>query len=163
MLHQAANILRDDVIHKSVLSVADMRHTPFPAACADMVIAGWSFCYLAVWGADNWKPELEKGLHEVMRLLRPGGVVILLENYGTGSETPAPPPHLDPYFGYLEEKGFQSGWLRTDYRFESMQEAVELSNFFFGDELAAKVKQNQWVILPECTGILWLKKQETSW
>ncbi len=36
-----------------------------------------------------------------------------------------------------------------------MQEAAELSDFFFGGELAEKVKNNRWTILPECTGILW--------
>lgn len=56
------------------------------------------------------------------------------------------------------KRGFQTDWIRTDYNFESMREAMDLSNFFFGDELACKVEQNQWKILPECTGVLWLKK-----
>ena len=157
MLSQGKRMLSADEARRCVLSVADMRRVPFPDNCADMVIAGWSFCYLAVWGADHWREELEAGLAEARRVLRPGGVIILLENFGTGFEEPAPPPHLNDYFNFLKSKGFQTNWLRTDYQFESMQEAADLSDFFFGGELAEKVKTNQWTILPECTGILWVE------
>jgi len=158
MLSQAARLLQPEEMQRCALALADMRRVPFPDACADMVVAGWSFCYLAVWGRDKWQEELENGIQEALRVLRPGGVIILFENFGTGSETPAPPPHLDRYFEYLMEKGFQSSWLRTDYNFASMQEAQELSEFFFGDDLAGKVEQNRWQILPECTGVFWFKK-----
>lgn len=158
MLSRAAGLLQPEEIAHCVLSVADMRRMPFPDACADLVVAGWSFCYLAVWGADRWQAELENGLGEALRLLRPGGVVILFENYGTGSETPNPPPHLNGYFDFLKGKGFRSYWIRTDYNFASMQEAQDLSDFFFGGELAEKVRKNQWKILPECTGVFWLAK-----
>jgi hypothetical protein len=56
----------------------------------------------------------------------------------------------------LGEAGFKSTWIRTDYRFASLDEAEALTRFFFGDELAARVVANEWVILPECTGIWWL-------
>jgi hypothetical protein len=36
-----------------------------------------------------------------------------------------------------------------------LDEALELSRFFFGDELADRVERNRWVILPECTGVWW--------
>jgi ubiquinone/menaquinone biosynthesis C-methylase UbiE len=158
MLRQGTQMLNAQEAQRCVLSVADMRRIPFPDNCADMVIAGWSFCYLAVWGQEHWQQEVEAGLQEALRVLRPGGVIVLLENFGTGFEEPAPPPHLNDYFDYLKSQGFQSDWLRTDYQFESMQEAADLSDFFFGGELAEKVKTNQWTILPECTGILWLEK-----
>lgn len=158
MLGQAAKLLEPSELQRCVLSVADMRRVPFPDGCADMVVAGWSFCYLAVWGQEHWQAELENGIAEALRVLRPGGAIILFENFGTGSETPVPPPHLNGYFEYLNEKGFQTDWIRTDYNFASMQEAMDLSDFFFGGELADKVRQNQWKILPECTGVLWLKK-----
>ena len=40
--------------------------------------------------------------------------------------------------------------------FESLAEAEELARFFFGDDMADKVLEEKWVILPECTGIWWL-------
>ena len=155
MLSTAMNILPAENSKGCTMCGADMRQLPLRANSADMVIAGWSFCYLAVWGEDTWKAELTAGLKEAKRLLRPGGVMILMENYGTGHESPQPPPHLNPYFAYLKDKGFQSTWIRTDYQFRDLDEALELSNFFFGEELSAKVVENRWVILPECTGVLW--------
>jgi len=155
MLSQARDVLDEQKLANPGLCVADMRRTPYAAASADMVIAGWSFCYLAVWGKNNWKRELELGLEEANRLLRPGGVMIMLENFGTGFENPNPPPHLNGYFEFLKANGFQSTWLRTDYQFKDLSEAIQLSSFFFGEELSGKVKKNEWMLLPECTGLFW--------
>jgi ubiquinone/menaquinone biosynthesis C-methylase UbiE len=155
MLSQAKGILKNIRSKNTSLCVADMRQTPYVSHSADMIIAGWSFCYLSVWGADNWFIELEMGLDEAKRLLKPGGVMILFENFGTGFESPTPPPHLSDYFEFLKAKGFQSSWFRTDYQFKDLDEAVDLSSFFFGEELSNKVKDNRWTLLPECTGMFW--------
>jgi ubiquinone/menaquinone biosynthesis C-methylase UbiE len=138
--------------------VADHRHLPVSNASADLVIAGWSFCYLAVWSGDKWRQGLEAGYQELLRVLRPGGVIILLETLGTGAESPHPPEHLNGYLGWLAENGFENTWMRTDYRFSSLAEATELSKFFFGAKLEREVVKNKWIILPECTGIWWQKK-----
>lgn len=137
--------------------VADHRQVPVESASADLLIAGWSFCYLAVWGGEQWMTALEAGLDEMCRILRPGGMVILLETLGTGQTSPRPPEHLGRYYAWLAETGFQSSWIRTDYRFESLAEAVELSSFFFGDAMGQEIAQKNWVVLPECTGIWWRK------
>jgi hypothetical protein len=103
---------------------------------------------------------LEDGLREIERILRPNGsgrksMALIIESLGTGSEKPDPPKHLEAYFDWLAEAGFERGWMRTDYRFESLEEAVELSAFFFGEEMGKKVRENNWQVLPECTGIWW--------
>lgn len=156
MLSKAAEILKHSQNTRILLSVADMRHTPLPSNCADMVIAGWSFCYLSVWGGDDWQSEVENGITEAKRLLKKGGTLVLLESFGTGTEIPDPPPHLQNYLDHLKAAGFKSTWFRTDYQFSSLQEAADLSAFFFGDEMEQKVKKNRWTILPECTVIFWL-------
>ena len=84
--------------------------------------------------------------------------MILLDTLGTGNEEPAPLPKLREYYDYLTRGGFSFKWIRTDYRFESVQEAVELTRFFFGDVLAEKLETQQSRILPECTGVWWKKK-----
>ncbi|MCJ7772550.1 MAG: class I SAM-dependent methyltransferase, partial [Desulfobacterales bacterium] len=122
---------------------------------ADIVIAGWSFCYLAVWGKEKWQEAVEEGFAEAARLLRPEGTFILLESYGTGTETPDPPPHLQAYLDYLDANGFQSSWFRSDYQFASLEEALNLTGFFFGEEMVDKVSKNHWEVLPECTAVFW--------
>lgn len=157
MLEVAETSLRAMGLSNWAAGVADHRKVPVDDSSADLVISGWSFCYLAVWGA-NWQFDLQAGLDEVNRILRPGGTVILLETLGTGSETPTPPGHLGGYYAWLTEAGFERGWMRTDYRFESLAEAVELSTFFFGEEMGRRVRKKQRVIVPECTGI-WHRKR----
>ena len=133
---------------------ADHRHLPVADASADLVISGWSVCYLALSG-PGWQDELMRGLIEFQRVLKPRGKIILIETLGTGYESPTRYDNFITYFEFLESHGFQSTAIRTDYRFKDLDEAKELSAFFFGEELARKVSERNWVILPECTGLWW--------
>lgn len=139
------------------VDVADHRQLPAEDGSADLVVSGWSVSYLAVWNPETWRAELEKWLGEMKRVLRPGSFIVLFESLGTGNELPIQLDHLKDFYPWLDEVGFQSKWIRTDYKFVSVKEAEELSRFFFGDELGDKVKTNKWVVLPECTGVWWLK------
>lgn len=145
--------------------MADHRKLPVPDHSADLVVSGWSVSYLAVWNPDTWREELETWMTEMRRVLRspdpasgkPGGHIVLFESLGTGNEAPIQLEHLGNFYRWLDEAGFQFQWIRTDYRFESLDEAEELSRFFFGDELGNKVRVKEWVVLPECTGVWRLK------
>jgi ubiquinone/menaquinone biosynthesis C-methylase UbiE len=139
------------------VDLADHRKLPVADQSADLVVSGWSVSYLAVWNPDTWKEELESWLGEMKRVLRPGSFIVLFESLGTGNESPIRLEHLKDFYPWLDQVGFKYKWIRTDYKFESLQEAEELSRFFFGDELGNKVVQNNWTILPECTGVWWLK------
>jgi ubiquinone/menaquinone biosynthesis C-methylase UbiE len=137
--------------------VADHRSIPVADHSADLAVSGWSVAYLYVWNPETWRVELEKWLGEMKRVLRPGSFVILFESLGTGNESPVHLEHLKDYYPWLEEVGFQHKWIRTDYKFESIEEAEELSRFFFGDSLGDRVRENNWLVLPECTGLWWLR------
>ncbi|MEW5939624.1 MAG: class I SAM-dependent methyltransferase [Chloroflexota bacterium] len=137
--------------------VADHRHLPADDASADLVVSGWSVSYLAVWGNEKWRGNLEEWMDEMKRVLKPGArsVIVLFESLGTGHESPFHLPHLVNFYPWLDEAGFQNTRIRTDYKFESLEEAEHLSRFFFGDEMGDNVVKNNWVILPECTGVWW--------
>ena len=139
------------------VDVADHRQLPVPDHSADLVVSGWSVSYLAVWNPDSWRAELETWLGEMKRVLRRGSFIVLFESLGTGNESPVRLNHLENFYPWLDQAGFQHKWIRTDYKFESVGEAEELSRFFFGDELGEKVRQNRWATVPECTGVWWLK------
>ena len=137
------------------VDVADHRHLPVEDASADLAVSGWSVSYLAVWGADDWREKLSGWMREMKRVLRPNSPIVLFETLGTGQESPVRVPHLANFYPWLDENGFQNTSIRTDYKFESLEEAEHLARFFFGDEMGDNVLKNNWVILPECTGVWW--------
>lgn len=159
MLDVAAAKLKKMGLGNWRVEVGDNRNLPSGAEVADVSIAGWSFGHFVGWYPDRWRAEIGYALAEMRRVLRPDGTAIILETLGTGFPTPTPPNQaLADYYAFLEqEHGFSHTWLRTDYQFASLAEAEELTRFFFGNELAGQVVENEWVILPECTGIWWAK------
>ena len=96
-----------------------------------------------------------------MRVTKPGGILLVMETLGTGATEPKPPSaELSEYYQWLENKyGFQKKVISTDYQFETVEQAVEFTQFFFGDDLAARIRQKVWSRLPEFTGI-WHKRRE---
>jgi len=137
------------------VDIADHRQLPVPDHSIDLVVSGWSVAYLVVWHAETWRAELEKWMDEMKRVLKPDGKIILFESLGTGNETPIQLDHLKDYYPWLDEAGFQNKWIRTDYRFESVEEAADLAGFFFGAEMADRIRADELIILPECTGVWW--------
>jgi ubiquinone/menaquinone biosynthesis C-methylase UbiE len=137
--------------------VGDNRHLPVRSGAADIVIAGWSFGHATVWHAGQWRDEIITCIAEMMRVLRKGGTAIICETLGTGSLEPHPPTStLDDYYRYIEtEQWFERIQISTDYKFDTVDEAVETIRFFFGEDLAGRVAMNQWSIVPEWTGIWW--------
>lgn len=137
--------------------VADHRNLPVEDHSVDLVVSGWSVSYLAVWNPEQANQELDKWLVEMRRIIRKDGMIILFESLGTGNESPLRLEHVETTYQWLDDNGFQNKWIRTDYQFESLDEAVDLAGFFFGAEMADRVREKRLVILPECTGV-WLRK-----
>ena len=158
MLEVTAGKLRNAGLNNWKTIVADHRSLPVEDKCTDIVLAGWSICYIASSNGYNWENNIREVIAEMKRVIRPGGYLIILETLGTGNETPQPPDFLQGYYNMLKnEFDFVHTFIRTDYEFTSIEEAEELTRFFFGDELADKVQKQRLTIVPECTGIWWLK------
>ena len=134
-------------------------HEKLPAEdqSCDLVLSGWATCYATREEGVYSEAKLNQVLAEFTRVLRPGGMTILLETFGTGFEKPNPPEKLIPYFAALENNGFEQTCIRTDYKFGDLDDAVRQIGFFFGEDLANQVQTSGSIIVPECTGIF-LKK-----
>lgn len=155
MLTMASHNLRRRGLTNVALVAADNARLPVADASADLALAGWSFGHSTEWHADSWQFVVGQALSEMRRVLRPAGTAIIIETLGSGSETPAPPSAiLAEYYRWLEAQGWQSSWIRTDYRFTSRTQADELTGFFFGAAIPT-IRNADGVVLPECTGIWW--------
>lgn len=157
MLHEADNYLQTTGMTNWGLGLADNRQMPVASDTADVIIEGWSFGHVMGWYPDDWRVHIDKMLAEMQRIAKPNGTAILIETMGTGNRQPQPPTDdLARLYDYWQnDLGFNYRWIRTDYQFASLEEADELTRFFFGDELADSIIQGGKVILPECTGIWW--------
>jgi ubiquinone/menaquinone biosynthesis C-methylase UbiE len=133
---------------------ADLRQLPITSGWADVSVAGWAIGHFTGWYPD-WKAEASRGLAEMERATRPGGALFILETLGTGVREPAAPnAGLAAYYAWLESKqGFTRQIVTTDYDFGSVERGAELCGFFFGQELAARVRANGWTRVPEWTGV----------
>ncbi len=157
MLEVAAAKLGEAGLRNWGVAAADHRALPIADQSADIAVSAWSMVYLVVWNESTWESELAKGLAEMRRVLRPGGSIVILETLGTGHETPHPPENLVDYFSYLTQQGFEYSWIRTDYRFDSLEEAEDIVGFFYGEAMLDELVNDGAVTLPECTGIWWKK------
>ena len=157
MLKEATQSLEMTGMTNWTFAVADNVVMSVASNCADVVIEGWSFGHAVGWYPESWRSEIKRMLSEMERIAKPGGVAILLETMTTGSKQPKPPTEglAELYRFWEREHGFNYRWIRTDYQFASVDEADELTRFFFGDELADEIVEKQITILPECTGIWW--------
>jgi ubiquinone/menaquinone biosynthesis C-methylase UbiE len=140
-----------------LVGFGDSRAVPVASSAADLAVEGWSFLQIMVWHETNWREEVGKAIEEMKRVVRPGGVVILIETLGTGATTPEPPERFLEAYAYFEaEHSLLSEWIRTDYRFTTRAEASEFVSPFFGEEmLESLVEREDGFILPECTGLWW--------
>jgi ubiquinone/menaquinone biosynthesis C-methylase UbiE len=157
MLVIAHKKLRRSRLANWTTAAADHRFLPMEGNNADLIVSGWSVSYLTVWYPDRWRSEASDWLAETRRVLRKDGTIILLESLGTGAESPQPLGHLENFTHWLDEEGFMNKWIRTDYQFESPEVGSEVAGFFFGEEMKARILQERMTILPECTGVWWLR------
>jgi ubiquinone/menaquinone biosynthesis C-methylase UbiE len=138
----------------------DMRFLPFPSGWAEVVTAGWAIGHFTSWYADEWQSQIGRVLQEMHRLAAPQGALVIIETLTTGSLTPAPPNEkLARYYAWLEnEWGFTRQEIRTDFQFASVEEAIAKTELFFKkQELAQKIREQQWSTLPEWSGV-WGKR-----
>jgi ubiquinone/menaquinone biosynthesis C-methylase UbiE len=141
----------------------DMHDLPFPTRWANVVAAGWAIGHLRSWYASQWQAHIGYVLDQMHRVVKQDGALIVIETLGTGSLSPLPPTaELAEYYDWLEsERGFKRQEIQTDYVFPSVGAAVEYTEFFFGVELAKKIRRNGWSRLPEWTGV-WGKRMKAG-
>ncbi len=157
MLDKAKSNL-EKYLEKVVFEVCDNNNLHSINKSADFVIEGWSFGHTIIDHADNAYSKIDELVSSCTSLLRENGKIIILETLGTNTESAkAPTETLDLFYSYLQkEHGFKQVIIETDYRFDSVGEASRIMGYFFGEDMAASVKEKNSPIVSEYTG-LWYK------
>ncbi len=154
-------MLRENQIQRTLsagewsLVNGDIRLLPFKNAWADATIAAWAIGHFRTWLENDWENQIVRVLKEMQRVTVLNGSMIIIETLGTGSIEPkAPLGSLEEYYDLLQnEWAFKRATIQTDYLFESVSDAVEKTEFFFGPGLSTKIRAMNWKRLPEWTGI----------
>jgi ubiquinone/menaquinone biosynthesis C-methylase UbiE len=139
----------------SSLGVADAVALPFESNSADLTVAGWVFAHFRLWMPDDWRQNTDSAIDEMRRVLTPGGRLVIIESLGTGVSGARPPnKELAEFHQFLSnEHDLTLGIIETDYVFDTVVRAAEVTGEFFGEQFAAKVLENRWTRIPEFTGV----------
>jgi SAM-dependent methyltransferase len=140
--------------------VADIRAVDLPVKNADVVVAGWCLGHFCEWYGERWQAEIDGVLRRMWEALDEGGTLIVIETLGTGVEVAAPPnAELAAYYRFLEGTwGMSRAEFPTDYEFASLDAALESIGFFFGPQLAERVRERGSERVPEWTGLWWRRR-----
>ena len=127
---------------------------PLPDNSIDLIIEGWSFLRAFSVAYPEWRTEFAAIVTEMKRILRPRGAVIFIETMGSLHIWEEVPDRTALLYDYFEkELGLKKTMIRTDFKFSTLDEAVDLGGFFFGDETGAEIRRIGELVVPEATAL----------
>jgi len=119
---------------------------------ADIVIEGWSFGHLVVERSDDIYTCLRYLDDNCKRLAKEK--VIMIETMGTNVNMPeVKNKALETMYQFLKEREYKRVIIKTDYKFESCEEAARILGGFFGEDMSRQVLKSGKNVIPEYTGI----------
>lgn len=126
-------------------------------ATFDVFIEGWSFGHtiMACASEEEILHATNVLLANAMKNLAPGSTIIIIETLGTNIDSPTP-PHENLMLFYetlVYTHDFCQHVIRTDYQFDTNEEAADVMGFFFGDDMKQSVLARGTSTIPEWTGV----------
>lgn len=142
---------------KITFQLADNTDLPVFASTFEVFIEGWSFGHsiMDCGSEEEIRHTTNVLLANATENLSAGSTVIIIETLGTNVDAPAVPhERLGLFYETLvHTHGFSQHAIRTDYRFNTNEEAAEILGFFFGDDMRHSVLARGTPTIPEWTGI----------
>ncbi len=165
MLNTAIKKMKENNIKNVEFVQSDSLTLPKIKKKYDIGIEGWSFFAIVAFSKNNWeennfKTIINKLVHNMIISTKRNSKLILIETLGTFEKKPNVPDIFSDIYSYLEnEIGFKKKVIRTDYKFDTVEESADLMPFFFGEEYREIIFKEKMRIIPKCTGI-WYKNNE---
>ena len=100
---------------------------PFHTNTFDAMYSTWAFFF------DGIK-DIDKGISEVERVVKDGGRIIIIDNYGDDEFCSYSPNDITSSVDPWSERGFEYEVIHTEFIFDDVQEAKELLTFYFGEQ-----------------------------
>jgi ubiquinone/menaquinone biosynthesis C-methylase UbiE len=111
---------------------------PLPDGCVDVAYATWAYFF---------GPGSEPGLEEVARVVRSGGQIVIVQNYGhdeMSSFWASKESECESWPAWFEEQGFACEVVDTVWSFQTVDEALAVLEFLWGEQARTYVlEQNK--------------------
>lgn len=79
-------------------------------------------------------PDIDEGLNEVERVVKNGGRIIIVDNYGDDEFCSYSPHDISSTVSRWVERGFKYDVIDTEFIFDTVEEARKLLTFYFGEQ-----------------------------
>lgn len=131
----------------------DMKDGDFQKA--DIFISSYSLSFEIINEGKTVQEIYDILMDGIKNVIKKGSLIIIIENEGIFNELPSFDYRMKDYFTLLNNE-FEHISIDTSYLFNSTEEAEQILNEFFGDEISSKVKKYNNCTIPEKSGI-WYK------